>query len=560
MLAYSLVALVLSYIGWTLICLEANVRKARRLGVPVQRLPVDVHNLLWIIIQPHIWKVLDRLPIPWASYPTCIRYARRGWYVPAKAEAHVRMGPVWALVTPVMIDVHVADPDAILDMVTRRGDFQRPHANFKLLELYGPCISSASWEEWPRHRKPVATPFNESLMKPVWDESLRQAKGMLASWTEKSEGGSCGIPSYQADTRMLSLNVLAAIGFGSHYDFRGSDEPAAVGDEVGNYRDSLMTVLDNIILLMLVPFHVLTKLPGRYARIGNAGIAFKRHLVKLLDDETAALNEGRPSSGAIMPSFARAAERYHREHPSGDGKTAAKARGLSAEEIFGNLFVINFAGHDSTANTSAFAVLLLAAHPDIQAWVAEEVGHATKGYAAGAIEDWDYKTLYPRPQALPRRPVRNFASVPAGTGLAVRDAPPPAIAARRRPDADRADRMHPDYWPDADEWRPSRWITNPEGARSMSEEELITPGKTVFIPWGEGPQACPGKKVAEVEEVAVLACLLKSHRLATKKKYDGETDEAVYKRFEKCVNDIDLEMLVKLRDGDQIALNCTEAS
>ncbi|KAK8078603.1 cytochrome P450 [Apiospora saccharicola] len=540
MLAYSLVALVLSYIGWTLICLEANVRKARRLGVPVQRLPVDVHNLLWIIIQPHIWKVLDSLPIPWASYPTCIRYARRGWYVPAKAEAHVRMGPVWALVTPVMIDVHVADPDAILDMVTRRGDFQRPHANFKLLELYGPCISSASWEEWPRHRKPVATPFNESLMKP-------------------------------ADTRMLSLNVLAAIGFGSHYDFRGSDEPAAVGDEVGDYRDSLMTVLDNIILLMLVPFHVLTKLPGRYARIGNAGIAFKRHLVKLLDDETAALNEGRPSSGAIMPSFARAAERYHREHPSGDGKTAAKARGLSAEEIFGNLFVINFAGHDSTANTSAFAVLLLAAHPDIQAWVAEEVGHATKGYAAGAIEDWDYKTLYPRLKrcrAVLYKTLRLYPPVPALPSV-TRHRPQSLRVGDRTLTVPigsnftvnlRAMQMHPDYWPDADEWRPSRWITNPEGARSMSEEELITPGKTVFIPWGEGPQACPGKKVAEVEEVAVLACLLKSHRLATKKKYDGETDEAVYKRFEKCVNDIDLEMLVKLRDGDQIALNCTEAS
>lgn len=122
----------------------------------------------------------------------------------------------------------------------------------------------------------------------------------------------------------------------------------------------------------------------------------------------------------------------------------------------------------------------------------------------------------------------------------------------------RAVQTHPDYWPDADEWRPSRWVASPEPSGQMSAEELITPDKTIFIPWGEGPQACPGKKLAEVEDVAVLACLLKSHRLAIKKRYDGESDEAVYRRFEKCVNDVDLEMLVRLRDGDQITLACTK--
>lgn len=43
---------------------------------------------------------------------------------------------------------------------------------------------------------------------------------------------------------------------------------------------------------------------------------------------------------------------------------------------------------------SAFAVLLLTAHPDIQAWVAEEVEHVTSEYTT--LENWDYKTLYPR--------------------------------------------------------------------------------------------------------------------------------------------------------------------
>lgn len=234
----------------------------------------------------------------------------------------------------------------------------------ELLELYGPCISTAKWDDWPRHRKVMATPFNETVMKFVWDESVRQAKGMVDSWASAS---AAGIQSYQKDTRTLSLNVLAAVGFRKSYDFRGSAEPAV--DEIGSYRDSLQTVLDNIILLMLVPFRVLCMMPGNWARIGNAGISFKRHMVNMLAEETVALKNGESDSGRIMSSFVRAADIHHLDSGTGSDHRPAK-KGLSVDEIFGNLFVINFAGHDTTANTLAFGMLLLAAHPDVQDWLA----------------------------------------------------------------------------------------------------------------------------------------------------------------------------------------------
>jgi hypothetical protein len=94
----------------------------------------------------------------------------------------------------------------------------------------------------------MTTPFNETIMASVWAESRRQTLGMLASWTKFADAG---IPN----TRTISLNVLAAVGFGKPYDFRGSTEPSV--DEIGECRDSLQTVLDNIILLLIVPFRVL---------------------------------------------------------------------------------------------------------------------------------------------------------------------------------------------------------------------------------------------------------------------------------------------------------------
>jgi cytochrome P450 len=70
-----------------------------------------------------------------------------------------------------------------------------------------------------------------------------------------------------------------------------------------------------------------------------------------------------------------------------------QTRGLSVDEIFGNIFVINFAGHDTTANTLAFTMILLAANPEVQDWVREEVRRVTK---AMDVADWDYERLFPQ--------------------------------------------------------------------------------------------------------------------------------------------------------------------
>ena len=40
----------------------------------------------------------------------------------------------------------------------------------KMLEVYGPAKTSATWRDWPRYREVLATSFNENTMKFVWVE------------------------------------------------------------------------------------------------------------------------------------------------------------------------------------------------------------------------------------------------------------------------------------------------------------------------------------------------------------------------------------------------------
>ncbi|RYP60463.1 hypothetical protein DL771_010512 [Monosporascus sp. 5C6A] len=558
---------VLAYLLWNIICLEINARKARGLKVPFVRLPIDSNNVPWTIVQPHVWNILDRLPIKWSSYPDFVRYSRRGWHFADKSETHIRLGPVWALVTPVAIYLHFADPEAIHEIFTRRTDFVRPIKEYKLLEVYGPCISTAGWDDWSRHRKVLAAPFNESIMKFVWDESLGQAKAMLRSWASAAEAG---IPSMQKDTRTLSLNILASTGFRKSYDFHGSADPAI--DEEGSYRDSLQTVLDNIILLMLVPYRLLTgpMVPKSWAKIGNAAVSFKKYMMKMLEEETAALNRGKPGSGGIMTAFVRALDVHSRETSASETKDEEAKKGLSVDEILGNLFVINFAGHDTTANTLAFSMLLLAAHPDVQAWISEEIILVTKDVPIG---EWDYKSLFPQLKrcravlletlrvyppimALPKWTSRRAQTIKVGgRTLTI----PPGISTIPYL---HAIQTHPEYWPDPYSWLPSRWILHPASASSPSVdqilgEELLLPKRGTYFPWSDGPQNCPGKKFAEVEAVAVLACLFKTHRLRVKEE-PGENQDAARRRAMDCTNDVNMEMLLRMTNADRVRLICRE--
>ncbi|KAI1420949.1 cytochrome P450 [Xylaria sp. FL1777] len=554
----TLFGLILAYIIWTAITLQLNLRKARAIGVPCICIPIDANSVLWAAIQPFVWSILDRLPFKWTSYPDFIRYIRRGWPYTDRSETHLRLGPVWALVTPVTMYLYVADPNAIREIFARRSDFVRPLEEYKLLEVYGPCISSAG-HDWARHRKVLAAPFNESIMEFVWNESLRQARSMLRSWTSVHEPG---ITSMQRDTRTLSLNVLASAAFRKSYKFHGSAEPAI--DEASSYRDSLQIVLDNIVPLMIIPYGLLASpiVPKSWARVGKAAASFKEHMRQMLEKETATLKQGEPGSGGIITPFAHALQIYSQDTKASELGSNKVKRGLSMDEIFGNMFVINFAGHDTTAVTFSFSMILLAANPSVQEWISEEISAVTKDIP---LEEWDYKTLfpalkrcravmletlrvYPPIMLLPKLTFRTAQTIPVGDQTLVI---PPNVNTTI---CLKAVQSHPDYWPDPDTWNPSRWIS--QTATGLNEELLEAKPNTYF-PWSDGPQKCPGRKFSEVEAVAVLACLFKKHRLHVKKKA-YESDEAAKQRLMKCTQDVCLEALLKMTNPDQVTLICKE--
>lgn len=71
------------------------------------------------------------------------------------------------------------------------------------------------------------------------------------------------------------------------------------------------------------------------------------------------------------------------------------------------------------------------------------------------------------------------------------------------------------------------------------------------MPWSDGLQNCPGQKFSQVEFVAVLAKLLKEHRIRPVRQ-NGESFEDMQQRVRSVANDTDALMILRVRNADQV--------
>ncbi|KAL8818986.1 MAG: hypothetical protein Q9223_002485 [Gallowayella weberi] len=315
------------------------------------------------------------------------------------------------------------------------------------------------------------------------------------------------------------------------------------------YRDSLSLCLSNIVTFAILPKRVLSfsLLPRRLRRLGLAAHEFQRYMEEMVARERSMGRKQRSESPNLMSALVRAS----------DEDTQAKAvgkpsrLGLTDEEIFGNIFAYNLAGHETTANTIAYALVLLAAHPKYQDWLHEEILHAKT-----MTEDYD--SMFPRLQRCLAVMVGSTSFVCQGIDssrqqyetlrlygsivfipraaslesqtLVTRDdgeiVLPPSTAVNINVQALHTD---PKTWgADSLSWRPTRWFGTPASDVTSDWEatsEMFMPSSEgSFIPWADGPRICPGQKFSQVEFVAVMATLVGRYRVRPVLR-PGQTEE-----------------------------------
>jgi cytochrome P450 len=79
----------------------------------------------------------------------------------------------------------------------------------------------------------------------------------------------------------------------------------------------------------------------------------------------------------------------------GDRSPEKTRQFLTVDEILGNAFVFAVAGHETTAVSLEYALILLALYPEKQAWFHQQLDLALSGLP-GNPREWDYHELFPK--------------------------------------------------------------------------------------------------------------------------------------------------------------------
>ena len=376
------VTVILALVLWTLTSLISNYTLARRINFPIIVSLVSTLNPFWILTYRFFPPILRIRHLPF-GLGTWARCTYMGWQFEDKHALHTALGPIFTIVTPAGNEVIVADPSTAHAILAKRKEFIKPAIMYDQLNVFGPNVNTVEGDDWQRQRKLTAPHFNEKISEKVWRETMRQAGEMVEAWVEKGQHGTREVAR---DTATVALHVLTHVGFGASYSFRtGLSEIEEGKGHSMSYREALGICLGNIITFSILPKSVLEKpwMPKAIRRVGQAAREFQEYMEELLGTE----KDRKAGDGNLMSALVHAQEGVQEFGAPNREKVSTK---LKDDEIYGNIFVFNLAGHETTANTVAAAIVLLAAFPRYQEWLSEEInsvfGNSTIHLSADSYE------------------------------------------------------------------------------------------------------------------------------------------------------------------------------
>jgi hypothetical protein len=249
-----------------------NLATAKASHIPYVIVPVYQINIIWLLTQ-RIWiPYIRKLPASWWEPWLNLVTDNFPWH--SRYTLYEKHGDTFMTVSPGGNTLMTAGASVISQITTRRNDFPKPIAMYGSLEIYGKNVVTTEGPEWRHHRKITSPPFAEKNNRMVWMESLHQAQAMVKGWMGQSSDRSQTINSIAEDTLTLSLHIISRAGFGVRSSWSGAGDAdqqekddkrarhatSTIVDKghTMSYDDALISLLDNIILIILLPRSLLS--------------------------------------------------------------------------------------------------------------------------------------------------------------------------------------------------------------------------------------------------------------------------------------------------------------
>lgn len=380
----------------------------------------------------------------------------------------------------------ISRPEWIEDILVKSaGKFAKGIALERAKVLLGNGLLTAAGQDHLKHRRMIQPLFHRQHVQGFADTFVRHA----ARWRDQVT------PGAELDiTREMSGLTLGIIGetmFSSDVQGDADEVREALTDAVANFAYAFIPGLDYLQKLPLPMFVRMRAARARLDRVIHRVIAERRLA-------SGAAGTRVPALRSDLISMLLAARDPENPNEGGMGDTQIRDEAMT----------IFLAGHETTANAMAWTWHLLAAAPEVEARLHEELGRVLRQPQDGVASTYRIPTMADVPKlewtrAIISESMRLF---------------PPAWTMGRRAREDHPLGSHtiekgalvimsqwvvhhdPRWWPEPERFKPDRWLAPTERP------------KYSYFPFGGGTRVCIGEAFAWTEAILLLATIAQRWR------------------------------------------------
>lgn len=370
----------------------------------------------------------------------------------------------------------------------RPGDFRRSGGLKTIMnELRTGGVFTAEGDDWRKQRKLVMGGLNAEVIRNFFPTMSFMTERMLKRWKAAVLAGKP--VDLRRDLKALALDITVGLAMGHDIDVVNDDDSA------------LQRNVDNI-----------------FSRLGSRTVApfpywryFRLPVDREVDQSAADIEQ--TVAGFIKDARERLQQQPQlRQKPSNMLEAMIVASedpesGFTDQELISNAILAVVGGEDTTANSIAWMINLLAQNPAAAAALTAEAD-AVLGDAPLA-RDWESMKQFPYLEAAHNetqrlRTVAPIIGLVSNDDCVVADTFVPKNTAIFVSTS--AEGMDEKQFPQNEVFRPERWIFE---QRPQKEEDPVRK----ILPFGDGPRLCPGRFLALTEIKIVVSMIMHNFEL-----------------------------------------------
>lgn len=348
-------------------------------------------------------------------------------------------------------------------------------------------VFTAEGETWRKQRKLVMAGLNVEVIRNFFPTMVMMTERMLERWKALlAEGKPVDL---KRDLKAMALDTIVGIAMGHDIDAVNDDDNA-----LQNHIDAMFQRLGQ---RTTASFHY-----WKY---------FKLPVDRQAEKSSAEIEQA--VAGFIAGTRERMRQQAQLQAKPGNMLEAMIAAsedpesGFTDEELVSNAILSVIGGEDTTANSIAWMLILLARNPAAAHALAAEVD-AVLGEASLA-RDWEMMKQFPyleaaHSEAQRLRAVAPYIGLVSNADCVVGDTFIPKNTAVVVSTA--GEGLDEAQFPEAEQYRPERWIFE---HRPPKEED---PARKLF-PFGGGARLCPGRFLALTEIKIVVSMIMRHFEL-----------------------------------------------